>query len=43
MATAFAVMVVLACIAVIINTGLGAIERRLLRWQAISGGKTVVV
>jgi NitT/TauT family transport system permease protein len=43
MATAFAVMIVLACIAVIINSGLGAIERRLLRWQAIAGGKTVVV
>ena len=43
MSTAFAVMIVLACIAVIINSGLGAIERRLLRWQSASGGKTVVV
>jgi len=43
MATAFAVMIVLAFIAVLINSGLGSIERRLLRWQTTSTGKTVTV
>ena len=43
MATAFAVMIVLAFIAVIINSGLGAIERYFLRWQSASSGKTVSV
>jgi NitT/TauT family transport system permease protein len=43
MSTAFAVMIVLACIAVLINTVLGAIERRLLRWQSASTGVTVMV
>lgn len=43
MATAFAVMIVLACLAVIINSGLAAIEHHLLRWQNASTGKTVTV
>ncbi len=44
MSTAFALLIVLAMLAVIINFIVTAVERRLLRWRTIeSGGKTVAV
>ena len=44
MPTAFALLIVLAALAVIINSVLSLIERRLLRWQDVdSGGRTVTI
>ncbi|UVF79366.1 ABC transporter permease [Gordonia mangrovi] len=44
MSTAFALLIVLATLAVLINFVVTAVERRLLRWRTMeSGGKTVSV
>jgi NitT/TauT family transport system permease protein len=42
MRTAFALLIVLATLAVIINVGVTALERRLLRWRAHESGTTTV-
>jgi NitT/TauT family transport system permease protein len=42
MRTAFALLIVLATIAVFINFGLSMVERRLLRWRAAETGSTTV-
>jgi NitT/TauT family transport system permease protein len=39
---AFALMIVLAFLALLINGGIGLVERRLLRWRAASGQGSVV-
>jgi NitT/TauT family transport system permease protein len=42
MATAFALMIVLAVLALAINGAIGLVERRVLRWQGTRGRGTVV-
>lgn len=44
MPTAFSLLIVLATLAVVINSGLSLLERRLLRWQTFeTGGRTVTL
>jgi NitT/TauT family transport system permease protein len=44
MPTAFSLLIVLAALAVVINSGLSLLERRLLRWQTHEvGGRTVTL
>ena len=42
MRSAFALLIILATLAVIINFGLSYIERYLLRWRASESGSTTV-